>query len=161
MKSAWHYDFPIGTVWIAEEDGVLRFLLFGNDTDRIKDFAEGETPLLKKAADQLDEYFSGTRKVFDLPLLMEGTGFQKSVWEALRTIPFGETRSYQDIAVLIGNPDAVRAVGMANNRNPIAIIVPCHRVIGKDGSMVGFGGGLPIKRFLLELEECNPQGLLF
>ena len=109
--------------------------------------------LLKKAAKQLTEYFAGKRREFDLPLDFTGTGFQKKVWAALLTIPYGETRSYGEIAKQIGNPKACRAVGMANNRNPIAIICPCHRVIGADGSLVGFGGGLPAKQFLLDLEK--------
>ena len=94
----------------------------------------------------------GKRKSFDLPLKPEGTEFQKKVWNALLDIPYGETRSYKDIAVAIGNPKACRAVGMANNRNPISIIIPCHRVIGANGSLVGYGGGLPIKIELLNLE---------
>lgn len=109
-------------------------------------------PLLKKAVKQLDEYFAGKRKKFDLPLSMKGTEFQQKVWEALRAIPYGETRSYGDIAKAIGKPKAARAVGMANNRNPVSIIVPCHRVIGANGSLVGYGGGLKAKEFLLKLE---------
>jgi methylated-DNA-[protein]-cysteine S-methyltransferase len=93
-----------------------------------------------------------------LPLTLQGTDFQISAWKALQTIPFGETRSYKDIAIMIGNEKAVRAVGMANNRNPIVIIVPCHRVIGHDGSLTGYGGGLPAKQFLLDLERSlQPQ----
>ena len=109
-------------------------------------------PLLKKAVKQLDEYFAGRRKEFNLPLSMKGTAFQKKVWAALQEIPYGETRSYGDIAKAIGKPKAARAVGMANNRNPVSIIVPCHRVIGSNGSLVGYGGGLKAKEFLLKLE---------
>jgi methylated-DNA-[protein]-cysteine S-methyltransferase len=109
--------------------------------------------LLKKAATQFVEYFGGKRKAFDLPLTLQGTDFQISVWKALQSIPAGETRSYKDVAALIGNPKACRAVGMANNRNPIAIIVPCHRVIGADGSLTGYASGLPIKQQLLDLEK--------
>ena len=101
---------------------------------------------------QVEEYLSGERRVFDLPLKPEGTEFQRKVWNALLTIPYGETKSYKDIAVQIENPKGCRAVGMANNRNPIPIIIPCHRVIGANGSMVGYGGGLDIKVKLLELE---------
>jgi methylated-DNA-[protein]-cysteine S-methyltransferase len=117
------------------------------------DNESAETPLIKKAAEQLAEYFAGKRKEFDLPLVLHGTDFQVSVWKALQSIPAGETRSYGDMAALIGKPKACRAVGMANNRNPIPVIVPCHRVIGRDGSLTGYGGGLPVKRYLLELEK--------
>ena len=116
-------------------------------------FVEAETPLIQQAAAQIAEYLAGARKEFSLPLALHGTDFQKAVWQALQKIPFGETRSYKDIAVMIGRPKAVRAVGMANNRNPISIIVPCHRVIGHDGSLVGYGGGLPLKEYLLNLEK--------
>jgi methylated-DNA-[protein]-cysteine S-methyltransferase len=101
---------------------------------------------------QLEEYFSGRRRHFDLPLDLHGTEFQKRCWRELLKIPYGETRSYAEIARAIGNPSAVRAVGLANGQNPIAIIVPCHRVIGSDGSLTGYGGGLDVKRRLLELE---------
>ena len=103
-----------------------------------------ETPLLREAAKQLNEYLAGKRKVFDLPLDPEGTQFQKAVWKALTGIPFGETRTYRNIAESVGNPKACRAVGMANNKNPIAILIPCHRVIGADGKLVGYAGGLDI-----------------
>lgn len=104
---------------------------------------------------QLDEYFKGTRKTFDFPYKLHGTPFQKTVWAALREIPYGETRSYKDIAEAIGCPRAFRAVGMANHANPIFIAIPCHRVIGADGSLVGYGGGLGMKKLLLELERRN------
>lgn len=112
-----------------------------------------KTKLMEEASKQLKEYFSGERQVFDLPLCPEGTPFQKKVWEALKTIPYGETRTYQEIAVQIGNPKACRAVGGANNKNPISIIIPCHRVIGAGGSLVGYGGGLSLKEKLLRLEN--------
>ena len=127
--------------WISHEDLIKK-----------NDFQICETELIKRAKKQLFEYFEGKRKNFDLPLLKEGTPFQISVWSALEKIPYGETRSYKDIAIAINNPKAVRSVGMANNRNKIAIFIPCHRVIGADGKLVGYGGGLHIKRFLLELE---------
>ena len=114
-----------------------------------------ETPLNKEAATQIKEYLKGSRKDFDLPLKPEGTDFQLRVWQALLAIPYGETRSYQEIAEQAGNIKACRAVGLANNRNPIAIIIPCHRVIGKNGSLTGYGGGLEIKARLLELEKNN------
>ena len=104
---------------------------------------------------QLDEYFKGTRKTFDFPYQLHGTPFQETVWAALREIPYGETRSYKDIAEAVGCPRAFRAVGMANHANPIFIAIPCHRVIGADGSLVGYGGGLGMKKLLLELERRN------
>ena len=108
---------------------------------------------------QVESYLAGNLKKFDLPLEMHGTNFQLEVWNALLSIPYGTTASYKDVALMIGNSKAVRAVGMANNRNPIAIIVPCHRVIGSDGSLVGYAGGMELKRTLLEIE--SPQGVLF
>lgn len=108
-----------------------------------------------RAEKQLEEYFNGKRKYFDLPYRMYGTAFQKTVWEALLKIPYGETRSYSEIAELTGNPKAVRAVGMANHRNPLVILVPCHRVIGKNGSMTGYAGGLERKEMLLRLEKAH------
>ncbi|MGA2136803.1 MAG: methylated-DNA--[protein]-cysteine S-methyltransferase [Bryobacteraceae bacterium] len=109
-------------------------------------------PFLRKAAAQLRAYFAGELRDFELPLDMQGTEFQKRVWDRLLSIPYGETRSYSHVAHAIGTPKAVRAVGAANGRNPVPIVVPCHRVIGAGGSLTGFGGGLPMKRFLLDLE---------
>jgi len=114
-------------------------------------------PVMRETLAQLRAYFAGDLRVFDVPLEVVGTDFQKRVWSALRTIPFGETRSYSQVAGQIGSPRAVRAVGAANGRNPIPIIVPCHRVIGASGSLVGFGGGLEWKRFLLGLEANNVE----
>ncbi|MDR0475106.1 MAG: methylated-DNA--[protein]-cysteine S-methyltransferase, partial [Treponema sp.] len=113
---------------------------------------KSETPLIKKAAEQLAEYFECKRKTFNLPLVLHGTVFKTAVWNAMQTIPFGKTRSYGEVAAMIGNPKAARAVGMANNRNPIVIVIPCHRVIGHNGSLTGFGGGLDLKQQLLEME---------
>lgn len=115
-------------------------------------------PLLLRAKAELTEYFAGERTAFTMPLDPEGTPFQKRVWDALRTIPFGETRSYRDIADIIGQPTATRAVGLANGRNPIGIIVPCHRVIGRDGSLTGYAGGLAAKSWLLEHEGVAVAG---
>lgn len=158
MKSMYYYDAPspIGKLMIVEEDEHITHLLFAESEDltEIIDVSqEKETPLIKKTVKQLEEYFSGKRKEFDIPLNPQGTDFMMKDWEALRTIPYGETCSYKDIAVKIGKPKACRAVGMANNRNPISIIIPCHRVIGANGKMVGYGGGLPIKKYLLKLEK--------
>ena len=112
-------------------------------------------PVLAPYVRELDEYFSGERREFSLPLDLRGTGFQLACWHALLKIPYGETRSYRDIAEVIGNPHAYRAIGMSNNRNPVAIVVPCHRVIASSGSLCGYGGGLDIKRRLLGLERAN------
>jgi methylated-DNA-[protein]-cysteine S-methyltransferase len=114
-------------------------------------------PLIREAMRQLEAYFAGELVEFDLPLAMTGTEFQKCVWRALVDIPYGATRSYGELARGIGKPAAVRAVGAANGRNPIAIVVPCHRVIGSNGKLVGYGGGLPMKQMLLELERQNAE----
>ena len=144
-------ETKIGCIGIVEEDQSLTHLLF-NDKKSPGDTVEKWTPLLQNVAKQLKEYLAGRRREFDIPLKLSGTDFQLSVWNALLTIPYGETRSYREIAEQVGSPKAYRAVGMANHWNPIAIIVPCHRVIGADGSLTGFGGGLELKRQLLELE---------
>jgi len=154
MKSISYYDFPIGKIGIAEEDGCITHVVLAGDKAP-EGFELAETPVIERAAAQLKEYIEGKRKEFDLPLALAGTEFQRSVWKALQDIPWGETRSYKDIATQVGNPKATRAVGMANNRNPIPIIVPCHRVIGSDGSLIGYGGGLQMKRYLLELEKSR------
>ncbi|XCP86408.1 methylated-DNA--[protein]-cysteine S-methyltransferase [Roseburia hominis] len=112
-------------------------------------------PLVTRAISQITEYLEGKRQEFTLPLAPQGTPFQQAVWRALRTIPYGETRCYSEIAQMVGNPKACRAVGMANNRNPIIILIPCHRVVGKNGSLVGYAGGLDIKEKLLELEGAR------
>ena len=145
------YDTVLGSVTFVEEDGALLAIT----THRPYEGIEQETALIKEANRQLSEYLKGERRMFDLPLNPRGTDFQKRVWRALCDIPYGETRSYKQIAEAIGNPKAVRAVGMANNRNPITIVVPCHRVIGADGKLVGYGGGLEMKEFLLRLESCS------
>jgi methylated-DNA-[protein]-cysteine S-methyltransferase len=151
MKSVFFYTYSVTSLGIAEENGVICRIFFGKK--KPAGFELAETPLIKKAASQLAEYFDGKRKTFNLPLAPEGTEFQQKVWQALQAIPFGETRSYGEIAAQIGRPKASRAVGMANNRNPIVIIIPCHRVIGSDGSLTGYGGGLKVKEFLLKLER--------
>lgn len=141
---------PIGKLWLAQEGDFITELLFtGEAPEREKE----ETPLLLRAEEELNEYFLGKRRKFDLPLLPKGTEFQKAVWKALLTIPYGETRSYQEIACLVGCPKGQRAVGMANNRNPISIFIPCHRVIGKNGALTGYGGGEDKKEYLLRLEK--------
>lgn len=143
------YETPVGCIWIVEENGAVTQLSFQPAAKA----EQKQTPLLNRAKEQLEEYFTGARQQFDIPLRTNGTAFQEAVWSALRSIPYGETRSYRDIAEAVGNKKAARAVGMANNRNPIAIIIPCHRVIGADGQLVGYGGGLDIKHLLLGLER--------
>jgi methylated-DNA-[protein]-cysteine S-methyltransferase len=150
MKNVFFYKFKSIKIGITEEENVITGVFFGSKAPA--GFVKNETPMIKKAAAQIEEYLAGKRRSFSLPLAMHGTEFQMAVWKALQSIPFGQTRSYKEIAAMIGRPKAVRAVGMANNRNPISIIVPCHRVIGHDGSLTGYGGGLPLKQYLLELE---------
>ena len=154
MKSLWQYNMPVGRVYIIEQYGAISHVLLGED-ERAQNCEARETELIKRTAAQLAEYFDGKRREFEVPLIMIGTNFQKEVWKALETIPFGQTRTYKDIAEQIGNSKASRAVGGANNRNPISIIVPCHRVIGANGSLVGYAGGLDIKRKLLCLEGID------
>ena len=149
MTYRYSYETMLGSVTFVEEDGALLAI----STHRTFEGIEQETPLIKDAYRQLSEYLKGERKGFDLPLLIKGTTFQQQVWKALLEIPYGETRSYKQIAVAIGNPKAVRAVGMANNRNPLLIVVPCHRVIGANGKLVGSGAGIEKKEFLLRLEK--------
>jgi methylated-DNA-[protein]-cysteine S-methyltransferase len=149
MTYRYSYETVLGSVTFVEEDGALLAIT----THRTFEGIEQETPLIKEAYRQLSEYLKGERKGFDLPLLIKGTTFQQQVWKALLEIPYGETRSYKQIAVAIGNPKAVRAVGMANNRNPLLIVVPCHRVIGANGKLVGYGAGIEKKEFLLRLEK--------
>lgn len=143
---------PLGTLRLWSNGRQLVQIEFG---DR-KAVPEGARPqgdaVLQSAGEQLEEYFAGTRRRFDLPLAPQGTDFQQSVWRALAEIPWGQWRSYADIARAISRPRAVRAVGTANGRNPLPIVVPCHRVVGSDGSLTGFAGGLEMKRYLLELE---------
>ena len=116
-------------------------------------FALPSTPLLRQTAAELREYFAGERHEFTVPLAPKGTPFQQKIWAALQTIPYGETRSYKDIAAAVGNEKACRAVGMANNRNPLPIFIPCHRVVGSSGKLIGYAGGLDVKMFLLDLEK--------
>ena len=147
---------PIGKLKLVASDEGLVAILWENDRPRrvrLADLVENPAhPMLLRTEKELNEYFSHKRKAFTVPLDMRGTYFQKQVWEALLGIPFGETRTYGQLANQLGNPKATRAVGAANGRNPIAIIVPCHRVIGADGSLTGYGGGLPTKRWLLDHE---------
>ena len=155
-KAKYYFTYSLKKIkiGIAEENNAIIGVYFGAEIP--SGFVKAETPLIKKASAQIEEYLKGKRKKFSLPLSMHGTEFQMDVWRALQTIPYGETRSYKQIAELVNRPKAVRAVGMANHRNPISIIVPCHRVIGHNGSLTGYGGGLPLKKYLLELENARP-----
>jgi methylated-DNA-[protein]-cysteine S-methyltransferase len=157
-----YLDTPIGELLLAGEDNALSMIGFPKGSmrrDPEADWIYNEKPLAN-ARQQLAEYFAGTRKNFDLPLKFHGTEFQVNVLKALQKIPYGETVSYGEIAKRIGKPKAVRAVGAANGRNPIPIVVPCHRVIGSGGDLTGFGGGLDTKEALLRLEAENTQDLL-
>lgn len=153
LGNVFYYETKLGKIGIAEANGKITHLFFNGETFPEKDYTMDETPVLAEAGKQLMEYLAGKRRAFDLPLEPTGTSFMQKVWAALQEIPYGETRSYKEIAAAAGNVKACRAVGMANNRNPIAIIIPCHRVIGAGGDLVGYGGGLDKKIFLLELEK--------
>jgi methylated-DNA-[protein]-cysteine S-methyltransferase len=159
-----YFNPNIGLVYISEEEGFLTEVKFisKEEKNQLENYnankgqiSNKETEVLKEAIKQLDEYFSGTRKSFDLPLRPKGTSFMQSVYKALLKIPYGRTSSYKEIAMAIGNEKACRAVGNANNKNPIAIIIPCHRIIGQNGKLVGYAGGLEIKKALLSLENSN------
>jgi methylated-DNA-[protein]-cysteine S-methyltransferase len=159
MKNIFVYEFKFCNckpfkVVIAEEDEKICKILV-NSEKIYDDFFNAETPLLKETSKQLGEYLNKKRKSFDLPLILHGTDFQKKVWNVLQDIPYGETRSYGEVASMAGNPKAYRAVGNANNRNQIHIVIPCHRVIGSNGGLTGYAAGLEIKQNLLELESVN------
>ena len=143
------YPMPLGRLTIAAHEKGIVSIHFG---DVELDMPRKPSALTNKAATQIQEYFAGKRREFDLPLDPKGTDFQLTVWKALQTVPYGETRTYAQIAEAIGKPHAYRAVGMANNKNPIPILIPCHRVIGANGTLTGYAGGLEIKRKLLALE---------
>lgn len=151
--STTHHLTPIGWLTLEANHAGLTKIDFGKLRD-----CRGESAILRQAIQELDEYFTGERREFSVPVNLRGTPFQMRVWEALRKIPYGAIPSYSDIADEIGRPSAVRAVGMANNKNPIPIIIPCHRVIGRDGSLTGYAGGLDVKRKLLDL-ELHPDSI--
>ena len=157
MENSYSFQSPIGFLTICEQDNQLTRLYLDNQDRGIlqsRNF-EYHSDFLHEVYHQLNEYFAGKRKIFDLPVDSKGTAFQKAVWRELQKIPYGETRSYEDIAVAIGNKKAVRAIGQANGRNPIMIVVPCHRVIRKNGDISGFACGVEAKRYLLNLEREN------
>lgn len=150
MKFYSTYNSPVGTIVVAVDESGITNTHFG-ETPSVT--GGKTTPLLEVAIAQLEEYFAGQRRTFDLPLNPSGTEFQRRVWTELLKIPYGQTRTYGQVAAAAGNPRAARAVGMANNRNPISIIVPCHRVVGADGTLTGYGGGIENKGALLRLED--------
>jgi methylated-DNA-[protein]-cysteine S-methyltransferase len=141
------YISPLGPIRLVADEGALRELTFGEAG------GASDSPILAAAGAQLDEYFAGTRTVFDLPLQLDGTAWEQRVWEALLAIPYGTTESYGQLAARIGAPGSARAVGAANGRNPISIVVPCHRVIGANGALTGYGWGVERKSALLDLER--------
>lgn len=149
-----YYNSPIGTIEISgTEEGVLS-ILFVEKTEETGYVSEA----VQDCLEQLDEYFTGSRKDFDVKFILEGTDFQKKVWKALTSIPYGKTAAYKDIAEAVGSPKAVRAVGSTNSKNPISIIVPCHRVIGANGTLTGYAGGLWRKEWLLNHEKKYSEG---
>lgn len=155
MENSYTFQSPIGFLTICEKNNQLTQLYLDNSYEgslKNRSF-EHHSDFLHEVYHQLKEYFAGKRKAFELPVNGEGTAFQKAVWRELQKIPYGETRSYEDIAIAIGNKKAVRAIGQANGRNPIMIVVPCHRVIRKNGDISGFACGVEAKRYLLDLER--------
>jgi methylated-DNA-[protein]-cysteine S-methyltransferase len=148
---------PIGLIEISGSEKGIASLSFAINVDTVIE----NPPCLRECVSQMNDYFNGKRKTFELKLNIEGTDFQKKVWNELLKIPFGKTVSYNDIAKKLGDKEAVRAVGYANRKNPLAIIIPCHRVIGSDGKLVGYAGGLWRKRWLLNFENKDVQGELF
>jgi methylated-DNA-[protein]-cysteine S-methyltransferase len=153
-------DSPVGRLLLAADDEALRLIEFASPRHpmaRTHAWKEGDSAILREARAQLGEYFDGRRREFDLPLGPRGTDFQRTVWFALAKIGYGETISYAQLAARVGKASAMRAVGAANGRNPLPIVLPCHRVIGSNGSLPGFGGGLPTKQFLRELEGALPR----
>ena len=152
MDNLYFYDTNLGIIGIKDNNKAITEIFFSKD--RIGDDIK-ETDLIKACFRQLKEYFEGKRKEFNVPIEAKGTEFQNKVWKALLDIPYGETRSYKDIAIAIGNEKACRAIGMANNKNPISIIIPCHRVVGSNGKLIGYGGGLDKKEKLLNIEKID------
>lgn len=150
------YKSPVGKLTLVSDGKAIVHVEFETPKYPAPQYPRGEDKVIEKARRELDAYFAGKLKNFSVPVAPQGTPFQESAWKALQKIPYGATRSYAQQAVAIGKPKAVRAVGSANGRNPIPIIIPCHRVIGADGSLTGFGGGMETKRYLLALEQGEP-----
>ncbi|HEU4656135.1 MAG TPA: methylated-DNA--[protein]-cysteine S-methyltransferase [Capillimicrobium sp.] len=159
MTDRIHIDTPLGPLTLEGDDSAVSAVRFGAGPDGpAGDVPSTRAPALADAAAQLDDYFAGRRRSFDVALALDGTPFQREVWAALRAIPYGETTTYTALAAALGRPRAVRAVGAAVGRTPIPVIVPCHRVLGADGSLTGYRGGLDRKRALLELERRTASG---
>ncbi|WP_042272795.1 methylated-DNA--[protein]-cysteine S-methyltransferase [[Clostridium] dakarense] len=154
MKKIFYYETKIGKIGIVQNNEKITNI-YTSDKLSSDGMEVIETPLIIEVYNQLNDYLEGKRKSFDFPIDPEGTEFQKKVWKELQNTPYGETLSYKDIAEKIGNPKASRAIGMANNKNPILIIIPCHRIIGKNGKLVGYAAGLDMKKQLLEMEKEN------
>lgn len=152
MKEVWYYPTLFGEVAIATENNMVTALCLKKNFKR-KEYIYKENPLMEKTIKELHEYFLGKRKIFDLPLAPEGTAYQKRVWQCLINIPYGEIRTYKDIAIEIGNEKGCRSIGSACSKNPIWILIPCHRVIGTNGTLTGYAGGLMVKEHLLALEK--------
>ena len=152
MSNLFFYETDLGIIGIRDNNNAITEVFYSKS--KINDHLK-ETPLIRECFNQLKEYFQGTRREFTIPIEAEVSEFQKKVWKALLDIPYGQTRTYKEIAIAIENEKACRAVGMANNRNPISIIIPCHRVIGANGKLVGYGGGLDIKEKLLNIEKID------
>lgn len=159
MTYSMQLETPVGPLTVTATEKAVTAIRFGTQVPEGSTRCTGAeaTPLLRRAAEEIGAYFAGSRRKFTLPLAPEGTPFQQKVWEALRSIPYGETRTYKQIAIQIGHNQSFRAVGMANNRNPIAIVVPCHRVVGASGALVGYAAGLEVKEKLLALESMNNE----
>ena len=153
-EKVWYYSFDICEIGIVD-NGIGISRIFFKNADNSDKYIKQETELIYKTSKQIKEYFNGERKNFDIPLSFYGTTFQNKVWNALQLIPYGETKTYKEIATIINSHKACRAVGMANNKNPICIIIPCHRVIGHDNSLVGYAAGIHIKKYLIDLEKNN------
>lgn len=157
MKYYYSYPTPVGTLYITQNGGFISRITFSPES---KNATYEETPLLKKVSAQFEEYFKGKRKIFDFPLKPEGTPFQQKIWELLKEIPYGKCCTYKQLAEASGNAKACRAVGMANKKNPLMIVVPCHRVIGTNGTLTGYASGLDVKKQLLKIEkEYSDEGL--
>ena len=152
------YNSIIGNIYISADDNNLLGLSY-NIRNTPSQYRQND--IIRLTVEQLNEYFLGKRKIFNLPINIQGTEFQKTVWKELNKIPYGETRTYKEIAQFIGKENAQRAVGNANNKNPIAIIIPCHRVIGSNGTLTGYAGGINKKKFLLNLEKNFTKGIFF
>lgn len=153
MINTYYYYTSLGKITIVQEKNFITKIYFGESKEL--NSSHIETELIKDAKTQIEEYLNGKRQSFNLPINPKGTEFQKEVWKSLMKIPYGKTLSYKEIAISIGNKNASRAVGMANNKNPIIIVIPCHRVIGSNGKLVGYAGGINIKKKLLNIEKEN------